>query len=250
MNIETCKRCFIVAGLLALVGAVPVRSQDRAPLVRSVHVQLKSGHSPAWQAARRDLLAAHKKAGRGAVNVWQVVSGPSDEYWIVQPRASFADMAPSDWLAKTLGETEATQLIGRLQAAVKDRRILIARFLADLSIIPEDDKPAPYAIITKRFNSPGKRPDIAAYYGDKILPELKKAGVEASFVYGIFSGDDPRTTVFVEPFEKWSDLDKPNPLFQKLGGEAAGKLMYPFWRMFSREDRVILQHVPELSHNP
>ena len=105
-------------------------------------------------------------------------------------------------------------------------------------------------IITRRFNRPGQRRDIAAYYRDKILPEMKQAGVKASYLYSVFSGDDPRMTVFAEPFEKWSDLDQPNPLSQKLGAEAAQNLMYPFWEMFWKEDRVILRHVPELSHNP
>lgn len=251
MRIESLNRGLVFAALLVLVWATPAKSQDPPPYVRSVQIQLKQDQGPAWRAARKDLLAAHKKAGRGTVNVWQVVSGTSQEYWVVSPAESFAEMAPlSDWIQQTLGEPEATQLIGRLQSAARDRRILIGRFLADLSIIPEDGGPAPYIVVTRRYNAPGKRRDITAYYRDKILPEMKKAGVKASYLYTIFSGDDPRITAFVEPFDKWSDLDEPNPMFDKLGTEAAGNLMYPFWSMFWREDRVILRHIPELSHNP
>ena len=79
---------------------------------------------------------------------------------------------------------------------------------------------------------------------------MKKAGVQASYVYSTFSGGSPRQTSFVEPFEKWSDLDKPDPVAESMGGEAYGALMYPFWAMFDAEDRVILRHRPDLSYQP
>ena len=237
-----------LAGLL-LCGSPLLEAQEPPGLIRVVKVQLHTDRVADWVDGRKVLRDAIEKGDGKPFNVWQVVSGNTAEYWVGTPANSFAEMAEPGVAQKVLGGGDFVRVINRMTPAIASREIIISRFLASHSIIPEDREPAPYIVVTQRLNGPGKRREISRYWLDKILPEMKKAGIEASYLYTTYSGGDPRQTSFVEPLNEWADLDKPNPMFEKLG-EKAGDLMFPFWAMFRAEDRVILRHRPDLSYNP
>lgn len=236
---------------LVLGGARQLGAQDAPNLIQVVRVQVHADRVADWVAVRKDMLAATREGEGRPFNVWQVVSGNTSEFWIGTPFDKFSDLEESSAMSKALGEAGVQALIARITPTVKNRELLISRLNSSLSIIPEDRKPSNYIAVTRRLNGAGKRRDINTYYAEKILPEMKKAGVKASYVYSTFSGGSPRQTSFVEPFEKWSDLDKRDTLWGAMGGEAYSALMYPFWSMFDGgEDRVILRHRPDLSYQP
>lgn len=245
-------RSFCLAAAIGLVlgGTMQLGAQEEPRYIEVVRVQVHTDRIADWVAVRKEILAATKEAKGNPFNVWQVVSGNTSEFWIGTPKASFADMEGSSAMQRTLGEAAAQALIARITPTVAHRELGISRFNSRLSIIPEDRSPSNYIAVTHRLNGPGKRRDIGRYYAQKILPEMKKAGVKASFVYSTFSGGSPRQTSFVEPFEKWSDLDESDPVAESMGGEAYGALMYPFWSLFDSEERVILRHRPDLSYQP
>ena len=240
--------CLLII-LSSLLVASATAQDPPPPYIRVVKVQLHADRAAHWIDARKVMRDAIKKGGGGPFNVWQVVSGNTSEYWVGTPMASFAAMDEGSVAAEVLGEAEWERLLSRVRPAIKNREVVISRFLANHSIIPEDTSPPAFIVVTHRLNAPGKRRDISRYYLDKILPEMKKAGVEAHYMYATFSGGDPRQTSFVEPMEKWADLDEPNPLYESLG-DKTGDLMFPFWSMFRAEERIILRHRPDLSYRP
>jgi len=234
-----------LAILLVLVAA-SLCAQEKQEFVRVDHVQLKPDLAARWRIDFREVVQAWEGSERGGLSVWKTAVGHGDEYWILSRLDRLPDIEDPGWLAEAADTDSARLLEERLNAATQARRRLVLRFLRDLSIVPESPKVPRHLLVWRRLRKPGSYATVDRYYRDKILPVRREAGYRALYAASTFAGEDIGYEYMARPLDTL-DAGGGNPVARLIGAQGVLDLMTPFWAMHLFAEKLILEHIPELS---
>ncbi|MDA2927272.1 hypothetical protein MYX78_08580 [Acidobacteria bacterium AH-259-G07] len=240
----------VLASLVAVLSPVCLAQSDTpeaAPLLNVAIVQVNYDMRGEFEALQKEYIAAWKKRGFPARNVWRVVRGHTNEYHIVSPLEKYADLDES---RPVMDEPDWTRWIARVTKCIESRRVLTFEYRSDLSIPIKAGRPFRLAQLSLHEIDGGRNPDYIELREKEILPAYKKAGFDGLYVYRARYGDSRRLWAVVRLADSWADFDKPGPLQRALGEEGFQALVGKFGQMVERSEWLVLQHLPELSHNP
>ncbi len=235
-----------VAGLLLSLAPPSALAQDDEAGWSNVRViEVRPDKAAEWEQLQQQRNEAIKKAGLTGREIWKVVRGDVDTYYIVTRVSKLGgnDEPPPD----PLGVAGFQQWISRVNQCVGDRQVLTLRRMPALSIPAKEGRKPNLAILRLRTNGPGQRQPYTAYLRDDYIPALKKAKVDGVYVSRIFAGDSVRTWAVVTLVDNWAAFDEPNPLTKALGQAEAGKLIQKGARMIEQNETILLQYRADLS---
>src|SRR5690606_22277798 len=126
--------------------------------------------------------------------------------------------------------TEWASWMSRIGGTIDSHTVAVARIRPELSIIPDEQQaqqaqqPELLMLITDTV-MPGKSFEYEAFIRDEILPALRQTDIPAAIANEVIFGTEGRTWVFAVPMQGWEELDRPSPLIEAIGPEAAQQLM-------------------------
>ncbi len=217
---------YAAAITLALFGPTELATaQAPAPATTRSYVQvirLKPDMVTEWMDLQKnEVIPAQKKAGVTSRVTLATAVGNSFEYILITPFASWASMDGEAPLTRALGAAGAAALNAKLRKCIMTQTSFLTSRQDDLSL-PAD------ALVwrtTVRRALPGKMQEYLAFYKAEVLPAMQKAkadGKIAGFVLatrgvGALSREFTSSTLY----NKFADLDGPNPLAAVVGQDAA-----------------------------
>ncbi len=176
------------------------------------------------------------------------VVGNSFEYTMITPMASWAAFDGEAPLAKALGAAGAAALNDKLRKCIMTQNSYLINREDDLTIA------APGAEVwrtTVRRALPGKMQEYLAFYKAEVLPAMQKAKAEGKIAgsgvatrgVGALSREFTVSTVY----NKFADLDGPNPVAAAVGAEAARAMAAKGETLATTGQTYIRRRVADLS---
>jgi hypothetical protein len=256
----------LLAASAAVAGQQPTAAQGQSQ--QAVRVAVAPGAAPApqpaiWNHVRiirvkgdrvadfeariKELGAALSKQGEG-MTVWQIAFGEQNTYHIVSQLESFASL-PQQEANPPMEQAAWSSWIERISGTIDSQLVGVAQVHPDLSMIPAEQQAASaeLLILVTQTLLPGKRQEFVALLRDQLMPAFRKSSiigvVSNEMAFGSGSGD----WVFAVPVRSWSELDKPMPLFESMGQQAAEQLLGRAESMVERSETIVLRTRPDLS---
>ena len=235
--------------LVLVLVAVPCLAQE-GELWNLITIQIDQTMIGEWEALQKELNTALKAAGATERRISQVVRGPSNEYFIAEPLANFAELDESDLLAKAMGEAGAARWIARVTKCVENRRVDTLRSRPDLSIPLKAGRTPKLAVVTTFENLPGRDRDYNDWLVNKWAPAMKTAGMDGVLYFRNAFGGGGRNWMVVTFVDDWATFDTVYPVRESLGDEAYRELVGPSGAMRSNPERKVIRLRPDLSIIP
>lgn len=220
---------FVAAVTLTLFGTAKTANAQAAPTTSRGYVQvvrLRADMVDEWMALQKnEVIPAQKKAGvTGRITLATQV-GNAFEYTTITPFPSWGAMDGDAPLTRALGAAGAAALNAKLRKCIMTQNSYITNRQDELTI------PGGDALVWRvqvRRAAPGKMQDYLSYYKAEVLPAMQRAKAEGKIAgssvatrgAGAPSGEFTTVTMY----NKFADLDNPNPVAAVLGQEAAQKI--------------------------
>ena len=227
-------------------GAAPASQPAIWNHVRIIRV--KGDRVADFEARIKELGAALSKQGEG-FTVWQVAFGEQNTYHIVSQLESFASL-PQQEANPPMEQAAWSSWVERIRGTIDSQLVGVAQVHPDLSMMPPEQQAAASAellILVTQTLMPGKRQEFVALLRDQLMPAFRKSSimgvVSNEMTFGSGSGD----WVFAVPIRSWSELDKPMPLIESMGQQAAEQLLSRADSMVERSETIVLRTRPDLS---
>ena len=244
------KHTVVVLAVMMIVAGSGLSQSDSSSepgLVNVSIVQVKPGMMPEFEALKKEMSDALRKAGSTFVHVWQVARGTTNEYQTVSPVKNYAQFDEPSLSARAMGEEGFAKWVAKITKCIQTRRLITLRAVPSLSIPAKEGATPSLAILTTRENLPGRGGDYNTWMREKYLPALKKAGVEGFYVYRTAFGASGRGWTTVTRIDNWAALDKRNPLREALSAEEMAELFSDAGAMTGSPERIVIRYRPELS---
>lgn len=191
-------------------------------------VQVKHDRVGDFEALIKELSAAIQESGQPGFSVYSTELGDMNRYHIVMQFDSFASFGRME--TPPMEPTEWASWMSRIGGTIDSHTVAVARIRPELSIIPDEQQaqqaqqPELLMLITDTV-MPGKSFEYEAFIRDEILPALRQTDIPAAIANEVIFGTEGRTWVFAVPMQGWEELDRPSPLIEAIGPEAAQQLM-------------------------
>lgn len=214
--------------------------------VRMIHV--KSDRVTDFEDRLKDLSAAMTKQGR-SFNVWQVALGELNTYHIVSPIQSFTSIAQFE-SNPPMERAQWTSWLERMRSTIDSQAVAVAQVHQDLSIMPQNPQQATNAdllILVSNRVMPAKRQQYQSWLRDELLPAFRGSEIAGLISNEVTFGPSSGEWVFAVPVASWADLDKPMPLFESMGQQAAEQLLERGAAMIEDSETLVLRSRPDLS---
>jgi hypothetical protein len=212
-------------------------------------IQVKSDRVTDFEDRLKELGAAMTKQGR-SFNVWQVALGEQNTYHIVSQLESFASMAQVE-ANPPMERAQWTSWLERMRSTIDSQAVAVAQIHPDLSIMPENPQQAAnqaeLLILVSNTVLPGKRQEYQAWLRDELLPAFRGSSIAGMISNEVAFGASSGEWVFAVPVGSWSDLDKPMPLYESMGEQAAEQLLERGGAMVERSETLVMRARPDLS---
>jgi len=233
------------------VAAAAPRAQPAQTMWNGVRiVQVKHDRVADFEALIKELRTAIQASGQPGFSVWSTELGDMNTYHITMQFDSFASfgsmenppMEPMDWAS----------WMSRIGSTIDSHTVSVARIRPELSIIPDEQQaqePELLMLITDTV-MPGKSFEYEAFIRDEILPALRETDVSAAIANEVIFGTEGRTWVFAVPMQGWQELDRPSPLIEAIGQEAAQQLMQRGDALVDSTKTEIMRYRADLSSQP
>ena len=232
--------------LAVAAGATPAPQPAIWNHVRMIRV--KGDRVADFEARIKELGAAVSKQGEG-FTVWQVAFGEQNTYHIVSQLESFASL-PQQQANPPMEQAAWASWLERISGTIDSQLVGVAQVHPDLSMMPAEQQAGASAellILVTQTLMPGKRQEFVALLRDQLMPAFRKSSimgvVSNEMAFGSGSGD----WVFAVPVRSWSELDKPMPLIESMGQQAAEQLLSRADSMVERSETIVLRTRPDLS---
>lgn len=252
------KRLLAVAGL-SCAGSIAVwaQSMSPAPVVQIIREVNKEGKTAAHEKTEMEWAAAVRKAKHPANYVGFATISGADEFWFIEPMASFAQF--EDW-GKVSDKEPMKTMLANLNARDGENRASSrtywAVFRPDLSYHPEKFNPvkARYVMLGNLRVRLGKEEEFTAG-GKQMMDAMKKAGVDGySLAYQVVAGAPEGTFLFFEIMESMKELDgeaaRMQAIMQAMGPDNFSRFMKSGGDIFVSIDSTLLQVNPRISYAP
>ncbi|MFN0178591.1 MAG: hypothetical protein ACKVZ0_07290 [Gemmatimonadales bacterium] len=239
-------------GLFLLGSAAAAGAQQAVPPPARMYVQvvrLKPEMVNEWlELQKNQVIPAQKKAGVTARLTMTTVVGNAFEYTLLTPFASWAAMDGDAPLVRALGAAGAAELNAKLRRCVAVQSSYLTTRRDSLSI------PANDALVWRiqvRRAVPGKMQEYLAHFRADVLPAMQRAKAEGKIAgvavavrgAGAPAGEFTVTTMY----NKFADLEGPNPVVAVLGQEAATKLAARTDELSTAGQIIVRRRVADLS---
>ena len=222
---------------------------DAAPMVQVRITQVKPEMVVEYRELQEKYSKALKKAGLSSKHVWTSGrAGTIAEYYIVTPFTKFAEF--DDWpysIGRTMGPGPAAAWVARARRCILSSSQMILQRIDEATIPMKEGRKPVLALAELRKTAPGTRHTYEEYLETEYVPLLKKAGVDGFYVFRMRHGGSPRDIVTLRLFDKWAELDQPNPLAKILGPEKTTELNRKGGRTLVGREKIILRYRDELS---
>ncbi len=240
-----------LAAFLALLSLVMpsalAQAASQPPYLSVVILQVQNDLRGEWEALQKEYIAALRKKGGPARNIWRVLGGPTNEYHILTPLEKIGDL---DDFSPVMEEGDGARWVARVTKCLASRRAMIVQFHGDLSIPAGPDRIPKMAELILHHVSPGQRSDFVDVRKNQMLPTYKKAGTKGLYVYQTLYGDSRSLWAVSRLIDSWGDLDAESPLQRVLGEQDLQALLKKFLPTIVKSERFVLAHQPDLSYNP
>ena len=145
-------------------------------------VQVKPGMMQEYEALKKEMSDALRKAGSTYVHVWQVARGTTSEYHTATPVKNFAQSAEPSLAAKAMGEEGFAKWVAKITNCIQTRRLTTLRAVPSLSIPAKEGSTRNLAILTTRENLPGVEEITTPGCGRSIsLPSRRPGSKDSTF---------------------------------------------------------------------
>jgi hypothetical protein len=236
---------------MALFGTNDVATAQTPATTRSYVqvVRLKPDMVREWlDLQKNEVVPAQKKAGVTGRITLQTMVGNSFEYTMITPFPTWAAMDGDAPLTKALGAAGAAALNAKLRKCIMTQNSYLTNRQDDLTI------PAPGAAVwrtTIRRALPGKMPEYLAFYKAEVLPAMQKAKAEGKIAGSTVAtrgvGALSREFTVSTLYNKFADLDGPNPVAAAVGTEAATAMVAKGEALATTGQTYIRRRVADLS---
>ncbi len=187
-------------------------------------VRLKPDMVNEWVALQKDeVIPAQKKAGVTSRITLSTVVGNSFEYTVITPFPSWSSMDGDAPLTRALGAAGAAALNAKVRKCIMTQTTFLTSRQDDLSIAAAGE-----ALVwrtTVRRALPGKMQEYLAFYKAAVVPALQKAKADGKIAGSVLStrgvGALSRELTATTLYNKFADLDGPNPVVAAVGSDSA-----------------------------
>lgn len=244
---------FAAAITLTLFGTTETaNAQAAAPTTTRSYVQvvrLKADMVDEWMALQKDeVIPAQKKAGLTGRITLATQVGNAFEYTTITPFPSWGAMDGDAPLTRALGAAGAAALNAKLRKCIMTQNSYMSTRQDELGI------PGGEALVWRvavRRAVPGKMQEYLSFYKAEVLPAMQRAKAEGKIAgatvatrgAGAPSGEFTTVTMY----NKFADLDNPNPVVAVLGQEASQKISDKTNLLSTAGQVIIRRRVADLS---
>jgi quinol monooxygenase YgiN len=243
------KRTLRGLAAVLVLGAVAAPAWAQGDIRSVTHVRVKRDRTADFQAAVRDMIELHKKAGASrAFTTWSSATGPS-EFVVVSHMAKFADMDQT-MDPKMKDHQFAMAAIGaRLNSCAESMETEIHTMVPELTS-PMGATPPPFVRTIRTTAAPGKVNDVLEVYKTDLAPAWKKAGITAYGVARIRYGAPSNQVHTFTAMKGWADLDGPPPVETAMGTAAYQQFMTKVRAITLRTEYTIYRYRASMSYIP
>jgi quinol monooxygenase YgiN len=179
---------------------------------------IHSGSGSQFEPAQHDYCAAVVKGGAPACLVFSVATfGESNRYFTMLPFSSFIHYDQGRYTDKGMTPDEARALSARRSPPVVSNHESALHLERDLSFLAPNEA-HPLSLFTEYRLRPGASAAFLQAVRDAMLPAAKKSGIVAFEVLRTTLGESPDRIFVVTRFEKFADLDAPDPIQAHMTG--------------------------------
>jgi hypothetical protein len=192
--------------LLLTIPTTPAWAQDEGPGYINFRIQtVKNDRTFEWEALRKEMMEANKKAGRAFYHVYQRQRGPTTTFLIVSPEQGLGEQAPPFEALPELNVPESW--FRAIDTTLDGQLVLTLQSYPDLSTL-QDGPTHPsekFLHIRVRTAVAGRSDDFHKWLRDDLIPGLRKADVGDVRVARVILGGSPRTWVTASFVPGWPE---------------------------------------------
>jgi len=235
-------------GLLAVAAlTLAAQAQTPPPLIQIARVVMKPDRLAECREITKRFSEAHEKGGGAFRHVWRSRLGNPNEYAIVTPMDSYAQLDSPGPARRGMSEAERARLVARRRQCTESVEITYRRPIPELTIPWSGDQP-PKMIATRTSKV---RPGMANQYIEhrkEQVAAFKKAGMPAYGVHRIMWGGSRTTFVSWRALDKMAELDSDDWMAKSMSQEDRAKWTEKVLTMVAEPSELnIWVYEPELS---
>jgi hypothetical protein len=236
--------------LLLCAATTALAQEGGAPTTRLLvtEVRVKPDKIADWLALERgEVLPALKKAGVKQYTVFQTLIGAANEFVVVRPLPTFAELNGLGPLEGALGD-RASAVIAKLRECEESVHRRIENRHDDLFLDPGKAQ----ALFVSRYRAmPGKAGDYMAFVHTEMYPVMQKAKANGTFagleVLTSVQGGEPGIITLNMFYQDFAPLDGPPPIAKTLGPQGTVEFLRKGAGLITQLEQRILKRLPDLS---
>lgn len=273
-----------------VAAAAPGAQPAAQPMWNGVRViRVKHDRIGEFEGLMKELRDAMQGSGQPGFQVWSMELGDLGTYHIVMQFDSFASfgnmesppMEPTEWAnwLNRMGSTIDSHTVAVAQLR-PDLSIMPAAAAAQgqqpaqqqpqqqlqpqpqqsqqqsqqqpqqQAQQPSQQQPGELLMLITDTVMAGKTPEYESFIREEIMPALRRGNVQAVVANEMMFGAEARTWVFAVPLPGWQALDRPSPLVDALGADAAQAVMQRGDALVDSSKLEILRYRADLSFQP
>lgn len=242
-NVIVVLICVTLSAMIASAQTPP----PILPLLTVTRVVVKPDRVAEWRDVETLYSEAYKKGGGPWRRIYQTRTGNVNEFLVLAPFSSYADLDGQSFIAKGASEQDLARWSARRNQCTESATTSYERLVPEVFInLPGASLPT--MLIETRFRvKQGMGDDFAAFVKTESIPWLKKAGVGLFVLRHVEYGGSRNLYVARRGATKFAELD--GSLLEKtLGKEAAAKYLAKSSSMLTDSDTRIYIYQPAISY--
>lgn len=245
------KMNMIVALIAAMLLTMAVTAQAPPPifpLLTVTRVMVKSDRVAEWSDVEKLFSEAYKKGGGQWRRIYRSRTGNTNEFLVLTPFSSFADLDGESFTAKGASEQDRARW-GARRAQCTDRAVTTYERLVPDALINTPGASLPALLQETRFRvKQGMGTQFTDFVKTETIPALKKAGVGLYVLRNTAFGGSRNLYIARRGFGKYAELDV-NTMQVVLGSEGATKYYAKSSALLNDVEVGIYVYQPNISYS-
>jgi hypothetical protein len=239
------------------VAVAPAQAQAPAPALNEVRVvRVKGDRIGEFESLLKELSATLSESNQPGFNVWRVEFGDLNTYHVVAPLQSFASIA--EMQTPPMEPAAWASWISRIESTIDSHKLSIARIHADLSVLPQQGPGAQQGqaaapqmpellVLVSHALQPGRAQEYQTWVREELMPAVRRSDIANLVTNQVVFGTDSGSWVYAVPIEGWQTLDRPTPIHEALGQQAADAMLSRGEALLADSETIVLRFRPDLS---
>ena len=217
------------------------------PLLSVTRVVVKADRVAEWRDVETLYSEAYKKGGGPWRRIYQARTGNVNEFLVIAPLASLADLDGQGVTAKGASETDLARWSARRNQCVESATTTYERQVPDASVnLPGASLPT--LLVETRFRvKQGMGEDFANFVRTESIPTFKKAGVGLFVLRRTEYGGSRNLYIVRRGATKFAELEG-NIIEKTLGKEGAAKYFAKSSSLLTDSESRIYVYQPAISY--